>query len=197
MFPVAVQVLNRTLRHAGIHGCFRNRERHIDEQPCVERFWYQVGRSESQLLVLVDTGDLIRRCTLGKRRDGVHTGDFHGVVDSCCANIKGTPEQERVTQHVVDLVRIIRPARRNDRVGTCLKGDFRQYLRRRIGQRQDERVARHFLHHLIAQHIGRRQAEEYVRIDDYVIECPQFRPDRVLVLVFIHVFLATDIYDTV
>ena len=67
---------------------------------------------------------------------------------------------------VVDLVRIVAAAGRDDRIRPCGACSLRVDLRDRIGERQDQRPLGHRLDHRLGDDVGRRQAEEHVRALD-------------------------------
>ena len=125
--------------------------------------------------------------------DGAHGGELHLLVDGRRADVERTAEDEREAQHVVDLVRIVRTAGAEDRVGTHRQRLFRQDFRRRVGHRQDDRRARHQRDHLGLEHAAGRQAEEHVRPADDVGQLACRRLLRVAGLVRVHLLLAADI----
>ena len=94
---------------------------------------------------------------------------LHFLVDAARAHIESAAENAREREHVVDLVRVIAPARRYDRRTRRLRL-FREDLRRRVRAGKDDRVAVHRLHHLAREHFGGRDADEHVRAGENVRE---------------------------
>ena len=146
--------------------------------------------------------DAVGRCDhiallfLRKRSDSVHRRDFHRRGDCRRTDVERAAEDEREAQDVVDLVRIVGPARGDDGVVANALDLFGQDLRRRIRQRQDQRPRGHPRHHLPLEHAARREAEEDVRVSDDVGELARLRVLRELGLVVVHQHCATAIDDT-
>ena len=105
---------------------------------------------------------------MGEFGNGVDGGDFHLLVDRGRSAIERAAENERETEHVVDLIGIVRAAGADDRVGARGDGVFRADFRVGIGHGEDERIGGHGLDHLLGEHARRRQAEEDVGPDDRV-----------------------------
>ena len=100
--------------------------------------------------------------------DGVDGGDFHLPRNGCCTHVECAAKNERKTQHVVDLVGVIAAARGNHGVAARGPGLFRQDLRCRIGQRQNQWFGRHHAHHFLRQHAARTQSQENIGTADDV-----------------------------
>ena len=111
----------------------------------------------------------------GEGGDAFNAGDLHFVVDLCRAYVEGTAEDEREAEHVVDLVRVVRTACRDDRIGRGFAGEVRQDFWCRVCQCKDDRAGRHFLDHLGFQNTRTRQAEEEVRAFDHLVQSTQVR----------------------
>ena len=92
----------------------------------------------------------------------MHGGDFHLRGDGGRTSVQGTTEDVGEAQDVVDLVRVVGATGGHDRVRAHLQHFFGQDFRCGVGQRQDERLGRHFLHHLGLQHAARRQAQKHI-----------------------------------
>ena len=103
-------------------------------------------------------GDLLA-CQTGNRMRG---GDLHLLVDCGGTDIKRTTENKREAQHIVDLVRIIRPTRRDDAVGAHRFGGGRRDFGIGIGHRKDDRFLRHFRQERRGQRILCGQAKKHV-----------------------------------
>ena len=104
---------------------------------------------------------------LGNRRTG---GDLHLVVDRGRAHIQCATEDEREAERVVYLIGKIGSAGRHDHIVAHRLGYIGQDFRGRIGQRQNQRRARHLRDHLRLEHAASGQAEENVGITDDIAQ---------------------------
>src|SRR2546425_2250242 len=103
-------------------------------------------------------------------RDGVGGGQFHLFINTRGAAGESTAKYSWETEHVIDLVRIIRTARGHHRhVGS---GIFRHYFRCRVGHRENNRLFRHLLHIVCSYHSGYRQSHENISAFDHVMDRP-------------------------
>ncbi|VGP32250.1 hypothetical protein SB00610_01831 [Klebsiella quasipneumoniae subsp. similipneumoniae] len=107
---------------------------------------------------------------MGQLGNGMHRRQLHLFVDRRRADVQRAAEDEREAEHIVDLVRIVGAAGADDGIIADLLRQRRQNFRLRIGQGEDQRRARHLLHHLRGQHFRTGAAEENVRAVDHVIE---------------------------
>ena len=167
-FRVSLEILQRGLRDARIHGGLRHRGSDAQDQPGIERARNQRLLAERMRLAAVSAGHHFGRRFACETRDRLHGRSLHLLVDGGRAHIERAAEDVGEAQDVVDLVRIIRPAGADHRVrtrGLCLFGhDFRI----RIGERHDERLGRHSGQELRLQNAARRDAEEDIGIVDDV-----------------------------
>ncbi len=122
---------------------------------------------------------------LGDRAD---RGDFHFLRDRRRANVERAAEDEGEAQDVVDLVRIVRAARREHRVGTHGERLLGQDLGRRVREREDQRPLGHHLDHLGLEYAAGRQAEEDVGALDDLGELACVGRLRIARLVRVHEF---------
>ena len=81
-------------------------------------------------------------------------GDLHLFVDRARAHIERAAEDVGKAQHVVDLVRIVRTAGRDDGVLAHFVHVFRRDFRIGIGHREDDRLLGHRLDHLFGHRAG-------------------------------------------
>ena len=107
--------------------------------------------------------------------------------------VQRTPEDEGETQDVVDLVRVVRAAGADHRIRPHRDRLFRHDFRRRVGHRQDDRVARHRLDHLRLEHAAGRQAEEDVGAGDHLAQRARAGVACIARLVRIHAFSAAEV----
>ena len=94
-------------------------------------------------------------------------GDLHFLVDIAGAHVKCAAEDAREGQNVVDLVRVIAPAGRDDLRAARLR-IFREDLRRRVRAGKDDRILVHGLDHLGRDGPGRADADEHICADEHV-----------------------------
>ena len=150
------------LRDAGIDGGLRDRRRNGRNQTRVERHRNDVVRPIAQAAPGIGGGDFVRDVfarQLGQRLGG---GDFHFVVDRPCADVQRAAEDIRKTEHVVDLVRVIRPAGCEDRVLAHFAGFFRGDFRIGVGHGEDDGLVGHGSDHILGDRAGDRKPEERI-----------------------------------
>ena len=133
---------------------------------------------------------------MSQRGDGANGGRLHRLVDGGCADIESAAEQEGKAQDIVDLVWVVRAARRNDSIGAHRLGLFREDLRCRVGQRQDQRVLRHALDHVRLEHAAGRQPKKDVGPLDDVPQSARGSRPRIARLDRVHSFGAALVHDT-
>ena len=170
LLDVGVEVFDRARRHAGVHRRLGHRRRDLDDQARIERFRNDVFRAEGEILVIIGGSHhvaLLRQRQIG---DGMHAGQFHLFVDSGGAHVQRAAENEREAQDVVHLVRVVGTAGTDDGVRAHRFGQRRQNFRFRVGQRHDQRIARHGFHHILRQDARAGAAEEDVGVRDGVAQ---------------------------
>ena len=146
------------MRHSG---------RNFDHQTRIKRLGNQVLRAKGQTLARIGRRDhlaLFRLCQFG---NGVHRSDFHLDRDGGCASIQGAAKNIGEAQNVVHLVGVVGAPSGHDGIVTNLFDLFRENFRRRIGQRQDQWLGRHFLDHLGFEHATGGQAQEHIGALDH------------------------------
>ena len=160
--PVLLQV-DIDARGARLHRRFRHRRRHVQQDPRVERLGDQVLGAELEAVVAVGLHHRLGNFVAGQLGERAGGRQHHPLVDPPRPHVERAPEEEGEAEHVVDLVRVVRPARGHDRVvphpGHLLRGD----LRVGVGQCEDDGLRRHrFDHCAVDQPLG-RQADHNVR----------------------------------
>ena len=150
--------IQRPGRSARLHSRLGDSMCNPWQQPRVERFRNQVFRTEIQAFAPVGDFHLRRRRRPRQLGDRLDASNLHLVVEFSRADIKRSSEDERETEHIVDLVRIIRSPGRNERVGSCFVCFFRHDFGHWIRQREYDRPARHFRYIFFGQQVGPRQA---------------------------------------
>ena len=103
-------------------------------------------------------------------------------------DVERAAEDEGEAQDVVDLVRIVRPPRRDDRVGPRCARIGRRDFGIGVRHREDDRRGRHVLDHLGLQRARGRQAEEHVGADKCFGQVARFGWHRVRRLPLVHAF---------
>ena len=166
---VGLDVGQRPRGDAALHGGPGHRRRNRPEQARIERPRQQVVPAELQPAVAIGAGDLVGDALARQLRQRPDAGKLHIAVDPGCADIERPAEDEGEAEHIVDLVRIIAPAGKDDGVGAHGADLFRHDLRHRVGERHDHGVGPHAPHLVRAQHIRPGEAQEYLRpVDDLV-----------------------------
>src|SRR6476646_3760914 len=109
--------------------------------------------------------ELVRR---NDRGDGMRRGQFHSLVDVGCPAIECTAKDARETEHVVDLIRIVRSSCSHncDMLTRFLGHDLRCGVRKR----EDYGVAIHLPDRIETDRSRTRQTEEKVGAFYYVGE---------------------------
>ena len=96
-------------------------------------------------------------------------GHLHFLVDVGSADVKGAAENAGEGQHVINLVREVRAARSDDGCAAGL-GLVGHDLGRWVGASEEDRILGHGPDHLGRDRAGSGNADEHVRIFDYVRE---------------------------
>ena len=160
--PIVFQA-NRTTRDAAGDRRFRNLVRDLGRDSRVERLRDDVTGAEIKVLGRVNPPHGIRHGLLREGGQSTHGGDLHLVVDAGRFHVQRPTEDRRKAQHVVDLIRMVRAAGRDDCVGARLDRQVVANLRIRIRQGEHDRAIAHRPEHLWTQHIGLGQADEDIR----------------------------------
>ena len=169
---VAFHVDDRPPRHPGRHADLRHRRRDPPDQPRIERGRDDVVAAEFQLPAIGDldlVGHVLAR-QLGQRPGA---GDLHLVVDRARVDVQRAAEQVGKAQHVVDLVRIVRPAGGDDGVQPHVMGFLGGDLGVRVGHGEDHRVVGHRGDHLAGQRALDRDAQEDIGADHRLLQGPE------------------------
>ena len=169
MKTIGLEIGDRPRRHARIHRRLGDGGRQFDQQARIEGLGDQIIGPEDQIGRPVGLDHRFVCARFGEARQRMHAGHLHLVVDGSSADIEGAAKQIRETQNVVHLVRIIRTAGGQDRVGTRRQGDFGADFRFGIGEREDQRTFAHLLDHLGLQNARRRQSQEDVGPFDHIV----------------------------
>ena len=125
-----------------VHGGLRDSGRNHVDQARIERHRDDVFAPEAGPRALVGGGDVVGHVLLRELGQSLGGGDLHLHVDRRGPHVERAAEDVGEAEDVVDLVRIVRPAGRDDHVvadGVRLLGrDFRV----RIRHGEDDRVRR-------------------------------------------------------
>ena len=169
-FLVGVEVGDRPRRDAGRHRRLGDRRRDAQDQARIERIGDERARAEGQRLAAHRPCCDLRRRLARQHRDRLDRRHLHLFVDGGGADVEGAAEDVRKTEDVVHLVGVVGAAGTDQRVGPRGERDVRHDLRRRVGQRQDQRPVRHALDHVGLKDAGGRNAEENVGTLDHLAE---------------------------
>ena len=162
LFAVLVDI-DGSLRHATLHGGLRYRGSLPNQHARVEWFGDDVLAAEFEALHAVSQPHGIRHVFARQRRQCPSGRQLHLVVYRGCAHVQGAAEDEREPQHVVHLVRKIRPSRGHDGVRPCGSGQIVGNLRIGVRHGKHDGIARHSQQHLGRDTIAAGEAEEYIR----------------------------------
>ena len=183
---VGLEIGDRARGHAAGGRRLGHGRRDALHQPVIKGLGNQVLGPEAQRRAGVGRGHNFALLGLRQLGDGVHRSDLHGIVHRRCAAVECAAEDVRETQDVVDLVRVVGPAGRNDGVGSRLLGELGRDLGRGVGQREDQRARCHLRQHLGLEHAGSAQAQEDVGPGQHVGQLAVRGVLRELRLVLVH-----------
>ena len=186
--PVLLQV-DVDAGGARIHRRLRHRRRHVQQHARIERLGDQVLGAELESVVAVRLHHRLGDFVAGQLGQGAGGRQHHPLVDPARPHVERAPEEEGEAEHVVHLIRVVRPPRGHDRViahpGHLLRGD----LRVGVGQGEDDGIRRHrFDHRAVDQPLG-RQADHNVRPLHRFCEGAQRALGGKLRLVVVHTIL--------
>ncbi|MCY1218873.1 hypothetical protein D9M72_308270 [compost metagenome] len=193
LLAIRLQVLDRARGHAGLFSGLGHRRRDLLDQALVERRRDDVVGAELQFAATVGSSNGIVQLGFGQLGDRLHAGQLHRFRDLGRAAIERAAEDIREAQHVVDLVRVVRTAGRDDAVRARGLGHFRADFRLGVGQRQDDGLVGHGLDHLGGQHAGGRATQEDVGVLDDVSQRARRGVLCVARLVGFHVGVAANV----
>ncbi|KFB72236.1 MAG: hypothetical protein AW09_002573 [Candidatus Accumulibacter phosphatis] len=195
-FPIGFEILDGPARHPGCHGRLGNRRRNLANQAWIERIRNQILRSKVGVLFAIRLDRNLRLLDSRQFGDRPDCGQLHRFGNGGRADIKSTAKNEGKAQHVVDLVRVIRTASRNDRIVANRLHVFGPNFRIGIRQCHDQWCRRHSRHHLLLEDTTSRQPEEDVGTLDDFPERPCIGALGITPLDFVHVFDAALIDQT-
>ena len=187
-------VEDRTPRHAGVHRRLGDRRRHEFHQPGIEGRRNHIVAAEGWGAA-IGGGALFGHALarqLGQRAGG---GDLHFLVDRRRTNVECAPEDERETEYVVDLIGIIGAARGDDRIGRGFQRILGKDFRIGIGHGENDRLGRHFAHHVLGQRACHGKTEKDVRALHRVGQRPRVGFGGVRRFPLVHAFGAATVDD--
>ncbi len=152
LIDIGVEVGDRARRHAGVHRRLRHRWRDFDNQAWIEGLRNDVVRAEAQILIAIGGGHHFALLRMGQLSNGMNRRQLHLFVNGSGTDIQRATEDEREAENVIHLVRVIRTAGADDGIRAHGFGQWRQDLRLRVCQSEDQRRTRHLHHHLFIQH---------------------------------------------
>ena len=188
--PIGFQVDYRPLSDAGIHRRLGDGDRHVGEQPGVERHGNDVFGAEARAVAAIGSRHFVGHILSRQRCKSLGGSDLHGVIDGRSAHVERTAEDMGKAEDIVDLVGIVGAAGHHDGVladsGDLFRGDFRI----RIGHGEDDRIVGHGAHHVLGQRPLDRQAEEHVGAGNRFGEAAVLRGDGMGRLPLVHALFA-------
>ena len=163
LLAVSVHVADRAHGHAAVGGGLGHGRCDLDHQTRVERLGNQVFRAESELFAHVSGSHHLALLSLRQLGNGVNGGNFHLDRDGRGAGIQCAAENVGKAQDVIDLIRVIGAACRHDGVIAHQLDVFGCYFGIRVGQRENDRLRRHFLDHVLLENATGGQAQKNIR----------------------------------
>ena len=130
---------------ARANGSLCNCLRDDVNQTWVERRWDDVVGSERHALAFVSAGHLIRDGLTSELSESQSSGHLHVLVDLSCTGVQSASEQEGETHDVVDLVRVVRATRSDNRIVADCLGVAWADLGLWVGHRKDDWVVSHLV----------------------------------------------------
>ena len=192
---VAVHVDDRLARHARIHRGLGDRRRDVAHQARIERRGDDVFGPERRPATVEGGCDLIGHLLarqIGQRLGG---GDLHRLVDGRGLHVERAAEDEGEAEHIVDLVGVVRAARRHDGVGAHRMHVLGADLGIGVGHGEDDRLVGHARDHVAADDATGREPQEDVGADDGLGERARLGLPRVGLLPAVHQLLAALVDD--
>src|SRR6185295_9799512 len=109
----------------------------------------------------------MKLCIADDPCDRVRRSKFHRLVDSRSSACKSAAEDAGKREHVVDLVRIVRSARRD--YSYVRSGILRHDFRNRVRHREYDRLLSHVLHVFYINNAGNGQSEKDIGAFNHVM----------------------------
>ena len=148
--------------HAGLHGRARHGRRDLEDEARVERLGDDVVRPKDGRSAAIGGRDDLARLHPGERGGRLDGGELHRLVDLGRPHVERAAEDERKAEHVVDLVGVVGPPGRHDRVGPALRHQLGHDFRIRIGECEDQRAGREQVEPFGLQDARCGEAKEHV-----------------------------------
>src|SRR5256885_17005021 len=108
---------------------FRSRRRNSADQPGIERYRNDVVGAIGWARAAIGDRDLVGDVLAGELGQRVRSGNLHLLIDSARGDVERAAEDVGETEHIVDLVGIVRAPGSDDGVGPHLAHLFRRDLR--------------------------------------------------------------------
>jgi hypothetical protein len=159
---VAVQIQDGLARHAGFGGGFRHGGRDVGEHARVERFGDDVVVAEGQIGEAVSRQHFVGNIIARELREGMRGRDQHLLRNAGGAAVESSAKHERETEHVVDLIGVVRATRGQDGVRARAPGDLVRDLGVGIGHGKDDGARCHASDHRAVHHAADAQPDERV-----------------------------------
>lgn len=186
LLPIGLEVLDRLAGDAGLHSCLCDGHRDRRDEARIEGDGNDILRPEARPVALIGSGDVVRNVFLGEIGERFRRGDLHRVVDGRGAHVERAAEDIGKAENVVDLVRIVRAAGRDDRVVADQGHFFGRDFRIGIGHGEDDRPCAHGADHVRGKRALGRKAEEHVGAVKSLGERPAVGLDRMRRLPLVH-----------
>src|SRR6266568_5526419 len=148
--------------NTAVHGGLGNSRRYMQQDSRVKRLGDDIVGPKDKLLVAVGFADRVGTFFARQLCQGFDGSKLHLFVNAAGATIKGSPEDKRKTEDIVDLVAVVGTAGGDHDVASYGKSIFRGDFRVGICHRKDNRIRGHARDHLFGKCSLYREAEQDV-----------------------------------
>lgn len=169
---------------SSLGDCLRN----LVNETRVEWGRDNVFGTEGESFALISASDFIWNWLTGELSESCSSGHLHRLIDLTSTSVQGGTEQEWETHYVVDLVWVIRPARRNNSVLTDCLGSIGFNLRFGICHSKYNRCVSHLSKILRPEGAGRRDSNEDICANEGFLEGTLFCIIGELLFLRVHAF---------
>ena len=115
LLSVCIQI-HRFLGHSALHRSLRHRNRLPEQHPRIERLRNQILRAKLHSLDSIRAAYRVRHIFFRQLCQRAGCRQLHLFIDCGRPHIQRPAKNKRESQNVVDLVRIVRSARRDDHI---------------------------------------------------------------------------------
>jgi len=144
---IGIQILDRLLGNAAIHGRLGNRSRNHVHQPRIKRGGNDIVDTKARRVAAIGHGDFFGYLFASQFGNRMGGSNLHFLVDPGGPHVQRAAEDEGKAENIVDLVGIVGASGGNDRIGPRRLGVGRGDFRIGVGHRKNDRFRGHVLDH--------------------------------------------------